>query len=44
MKEKNILYTILSILALIIVIVGIVFAYKAYDNENKIQENNTLNN
>ena len=44
MKEKYILYTILSVLALIIVIIGIVFAYQAWSTEKQNnKENNTLN-
>ena len=45
MQENKILYTILSVIALIIVVVGIVFAWKAYDDElnNNVNENNTLN-
>lgn len=44
MKDKNILYTVLSVFALIIVVIGIVFAYKSWDGEkNNNNENNTLN-
>ena len=34
MRENKLLYTILSVIALIIVVIGIVFAWRAYDNEN----------
>lgn len=45
MKGKNILYTVLSVLALVIVIIGIVFAYVAWDKEKQnINKNNTLIN
>ena len=46
MKEKNILYTILSVLALIVVIIGIIFAYYAWSNEekNNLKIENTLIN
>jgi len=44
MQENKILYTIISVIALIIVVIGIIFAWRAYDNENNIKENNTLNN
>lgn len=43
MKEKNIFYTILSVISLIIVVVGIVFAYKTWNSEKNNNENNTLN-
>ena len=44
MQKERILYTILSVIALIIVVVGIVFAWQAYNIEkNNINENNTLN-
>ena len=44
MQKERILYTILSVIALIIVVVGIVFAWRAYNIEkNNINENNTLN-
>lgn len=44
MQENKILYTILSVIALIIVVIGMIFAWKSYDNENNnINENNTLN-
>jgi len=45
MQKDRILYTILSVIALIIVVIGIVFAWQAYNEENNnINENNTLNN
>ena len=45
MQKDGLLYTILSVLALIIVVVGIVFAWQAYNNEiSNINENNTLRN
>lgn len=45
MQKERILYTILSVIALIIVVVGIVFAWQAYNTEkNNMNENNTLNN
>lgn len=44
MQKDGILYTILSVIALIIVVVGIVFAWQAYNDENNnLNENNTLN-
>ena len=43
MQKNEVLYTILSVLALILVVVGIVFAWKAYNDEkNNLNENNTL--
>ena len=38
MEDKKILHTIFSVLALIIVVVGIVFAWKAWSIENKTNE------
>lgn len=44
MQIKKLAYTILSVLALIIVVLGMIFAWKAYDNENNnTNQNNTLN-
>ena len=43
MRENNVLYTIFSVIALIIVVTGIVFAWFAYNEENNIvNKNNTL--
>ena len=45
MKKEGLIYTIFSVLALIIVIIGIVFAWKSWNDEKYInKENNTLNN
>lgn len=44
MQKNNIAYTIFSVIALIIVIVGIVFAWRSWDNERNMNENNTLSN
>lgn len=41
MEKHRILYTVLSVIALIIVVIGIVFAWQAYNNEKNII-NNTL--
>lgn len=42
MQENKLLYTIMSVLALILVIVGIVFAWHAYDTEKNNEKENTL--
>ena len=43
MQENKLLYTILSVSALIIVIIGIAFALMEWNNKNNnIDENNTL--
>jgi len=44
MNKDNIIYTILSVLALIVVIIGIVFAYQSWNTgKQNTKENNTLN-
>ena len=42
MQENKLLYTIMSVFALILVIVGIVFAWRAYDIEKDKEKENTL--
>lgn len=42
MQKERIFYTILSVIALIIVIVGIIFAWRAYDTEKNNDKENTL--
>jgi len=42
MQENKLLYTIMSVFALILVIVGIVFAWHAYDIEKNKEKENTL--
>ena len=42
MQKERIFYTILSVIALIIVIVGIIFAWRAYDIEKNSDKENTL--
>lgn len=43
MQKEKIIYTIFSVIALIIVVVGTVFAWLAWDKENNnVNENNTL--
>lgn len=37
MSENKVLYTILSVLALIVVVVGIVFAWQSYNNESNMK-------
>ena len=43
MQKDKVIYTILSVLALILVVVGIVFAWKSYYDGINNENNNTLN-
>ena len=38
MEDKKILYTIFSVLALIFVVVGITFAWRAWSNEERLEQ------